>query len=130
MPQACCDSPCAWAAWPALSESAESALRQLACECNSGCRLARIAWFKEESASRCEAQADLSQLPVGPDWEPFWRDLLPLAAGSLELILRRLGLELDVLADPANRALADRLVRGARARSIAATKPKSVGSAA
>ena len=77
-----------------------------------------------------KAQADLSQLPVGPEWEPFWRDLLPLAASSLELILRRLGLELDVLADPANQALAERLLDGTRTRFAASTATKDVGSAA
>jgi hypothetical protein len=95
--------------WEALDPVAESAMLSLAQVANDQCHLVRIGWDVVESQRRCEVQADLTGLPVQPKYGVFWRENLRLALAGIELAQRRLGLELDVLSHPDNRALAARL---------------------
>lgn len=98
--------------WRDLDETVERAMLELADEVNSHSRLVRIAWRTGENDSRqCEAQVDLSGLPNnepldGPA-ETMWTEMVRAAIDGLELALRRLGLELNGLAEPANRELAE-----------------------
>lgn len=104
-------------AWDRLEPAAENAMLALAHQANRRARLVRIAWSQHEAARRCEAQVDLSGLPVAgleelQDLEDlFWPDLMRLAVDALQLALHWLGMELDLLADPNNRALADQIAR-------------------
>jgi hypothetical protein len=97
--------------WADLVDAVEHAMRSLADEANATSRLVRIAWQREENDRRCEAQVDLTALPVPRAGEPcrqrFWRDMLRMSMAGLELALRRLGLELLLLAEPQNRALVE-----------------------
>jgi len=95
--------------WPVLSEEAQRAMWPLADEANARTRLARVAWFDEPQRSRCEGQVDLTGLPT-PDADSserveFWRNMVSLAVDALEVLLRRLGLELDVLANDHHHAV-------------------------
>ena len=92
--------------WKNLGETPAKAMKNLASRLNARSRLVRIAWLEDGETTRCEAQVDLSGLPVdgdaGPQLESVWREMTRLAVGGLELALRQLGLELPLLADPAN----------------------------
>ncbi|MGE0607277.1 MAG: YbjN domain-containing protein [Pirellulales bacterium] len=99
--------------WSSLPPVVEEAVLRLARRTNASVRLVRLAWFAEGSQRRCEAQVDLSGLPLSeetPRQEAFGREMLRLAVASLELALARLGLELEVVADPNHLALAERIV--------------------
>jgi hypothetical protein len=89
--------------WAELSAESLAAMWELADEANSRTRLARVAWFDEARKTRCEGQVDLTGLPVPQadhsERAEFWRSMMGLAVDGLEVLLRRLGLELDVLAD-------------------------------
>jgi hypothetical protein len=91
-----------------VDPTAQRAMTLLARQANERGRLARIAWREEEGKQRYEAQVDLSGLPVGTGRvrDQLWRDMVRLAIDGLELALRRLAVELEVLADPRQRALA------------------------
>jgi hypothetical protein len=106
--------------WPQLEPCGERAIYALAARVNAGIRMARIVWICSGSERRCEAQVDLSGLPVPapacPWREGLWRRWLPRAAGALELALRQLGLELAVLANPSYRSLAERVAAGCPAQ--------------
>lgn len=90
-------------AWNGVDPAAESAMLRLASEANARGRLARIVWHAEGDARCCEARVDLSGLPLGSGDSTahgtLWREMTRLAVAGLELALRRLGLELDVLSD-------------------------------
>jgi hypothetical protein len=77
-----------------------AAMSKLALEANARCKLARIARMKEKAAVRFEAQVDLSGLPWLDDRPTIalWKGMISRTALSLELALRRLGLELPLLA--------------------------------
>lgn len=100
--------------WSTLDPICEQAMRVLAGAVNAQTRLVRIAWIDTGPTRRCEAQVDLSGLPLpAPDrpWcEAFWSQSLALAVRGLEIALRQLGLELIVLADTRYRELSERLV--------------------
>jgi hypothetical protein len=90
--------------WKKLGETPAKVMKLLASRLNARSRLVRIAWFEDGEATRCEAQVDLSGLPVDLNAdqhvESVWREMSRLAVGGLELALRQLGLELPLLADP------------------------------
>jgi hypothetical protein len=106
-------------AWPRLDPIAENAMLSLAGQANDGMRLGRIAWRAAGDRRRAAAEVDLSGLPVDATGDAarvaLWRDLLRLAVGSLDLAQRRLGMELDVLADPRHAAIALELGAASRA---------------
>lgn len=89
--------------WKQLSDESVRAMKFQAGRLNAHSRLVRIAWITESEATRCEAQVDLSGVPVereaSPHLETVWREMTRLAVAGLELALRQLGLELPVLAD-------------------------------
>src|SRR5262249_46800134 len=97
--------------WSALAPAAQTAMRALAGEANACSRLVRIAWQAEGNACRCTAQVDLTGLPVPGASDParrrLWRDMLRLGMAGLDLALRRLALELGVLAETQNGALVE-----------------------
>jgi hypothetical protein len=99
--------------WPGLDPLRAKAMRTLAGLVNANVRLARVAWLTGGAACRCEAQVDLSGLPLpGPDShvrEVLWARSVGVAVRALELVLRQLGLELPVLADDRHGDLAERL---------------------
>jgi hypothetical protein len=99
--------------WERLDPIAERAMLRLAAEANDRGRLARIAWHIEGDKRRCEAQVDLSGLPMANNAnraiDALWADMLRLAVGGLELAMRRLALELEVLADLRHAELAARI---------------------
>lgn len=96
--------------WNGLSPMAEQAMINLAREANSRGRFTRIVWNSSNGQSACEAQVDLSGLPTGLSRDAFWQGVLRAAVLGLGLVLRRLGFELDVLANPKNQDLAERLM--------------------
>lgn len=96
--------------WNDLSSPARQAMIRLAGEANSRGRLVRLAWIDSDNQSRCEAQVDLSGIPAGEGRNAFWSDVLSASVRGLQLTLRRLGLELGVLADPKNQQVVDRLL--------------------
>jgi hypothetical protein len=96
--------------WSDVSRDAERAMRDLACEANARARLVRIVWVADGAARRCDAQVDLSGLPVAHTdarHDQFWQGMTRMAVAGLELALRQLGLELGVLADPRHRDLVE-----------------------
>jgi hypothetical protein len=97
-------------AWSELESYTELSMLRLARACNAASRLVRVAWFERGVERRCEAQVDFTGLPVPTSGDnEFWPDMLQLAVSGMDLVLRRLGHELDVLADPANASLAQRV---------------------
>lgn len=97
--------------WQRLSESAEKAMHRLVSECNRRVRLARVVWGKDEKgAAICEAAVDLTGMPWSDELAncaaEFWQTMTGKACSALEAVLHQLGLELTVLADPANEDLA------------------------
>lgn len=98
--------------WDTLADSAKQSLFHLSAEANSQSRLVRVAWTAGEKESlRCEAQVDLSGLPFHEPLEEagktMWGEMIRATVDGLELALRRLGLELNSLADPSNHELAE-----------------------
>jgi hypothetical protein len=98
--------------WRDLDAETEQAMLALADEANTRSRLVRIAWLEnDENARRCEAQVDLSGLPFDEPLDDaagtMWKEMVRATVDGLELALRRLGLELNGLAEPANRDLAE-----------------------
>jgi hypothetical protein len=98
-------------AWSSLDAECEKAMLYLARQANDCGRLARIAGAVDQDARRCEAQVDLTGLPTDGPAKLIWPDMLCMSIHALELALRRLGMELDVLADPANRDIATQLIK-------------------
>jgi hypothetical protein len=95
--------------WDRLEPPVEAALRRLTGLANDRLRLVRLAWRVKDDNHCCEAQVDLSGLPLPDDHHPsrerFWQQLVSRAVLGLHLALRQLGLELAVLADPAQDSL-------------------------
>jgi hypothetical protein len=105
--------------WSKLAEAPERAMLALADEANSRTRLVRIAWIEaEENGRRCEAQVDLSGLPYAEPLDDAagtaWKETVRMTVDGLELALRRLGLELNALADEKNRELVEAFAKGER----------------
>lgn len=102
--------------WEQLEPAAEAAVLALAEEANARSRLVRIAWIEDEAARRCEAQVDLAGLPIRDPasglQEALWKEMVRAALDGLELALRRLGLELNALAEKKNEDFAALLVAG------------------
>ncbi|MBM4070395.1 MAG: hypothetical protein FJ271_15780 [Planctomycetes bacterium] len=100
--------------WESLEPEVFQIMHRLTCFTNDRCRLARLAWMRDEKSQSCEAQVDLTGLPGVESLEPcmqqLWRDMLRLGVASLELVLRQLGVELPLLAEPRHRALAHLVV--------------------
>lgn len=97
--------------WPRLSQPAQKAMQRLVSECNRRVRLARVSWTKDEKdATICEAAVDLTGMPWSDELAnyaaEFWQTMAAKACSGLEAVLHQLGLELTVLADPANEDLA------------------------
>lgn len=97
--------------WGNLDVEREQAMLRLARQANDRGRLARIAWIVEGNSRRCDAQVDLTGLPIGGPAERIWSDMLCMSMHGLGLALRRLGMELDALADPKNGAVAAQLIQ-------------------
>ena len=97
--------------WEKLVPEARKSLLCLAHHENSMNRLARITWKGKGSRCAIEAQVDLTGLPAGNDLaESFFKNMLQLAVASLDLVLRQMGLEVSVLANPENRKLANQVL--------------------
>jgi len=96
-------------AWKAVEPNALAAMRELTCAANHRTRLVRLAWLPGTEADhvRCEAQLDLTGLPLPDDedssGDAFWSAILSAGIDGLQLHLDRLALELEALADPRNR---------------------------
>jgi hypothetical protein len=96
--------------WPELDPTSEAAMMRLAAEANAQTRLVRIVWRSDPSGADCRAQVDLT----GLTWQSsrdratlaMCRGMTTMAMTGLALALRRLGRELSILADRANRDLA------------------------
>lgn len=100
--------------WSRLQDPAKHAMLSLARQANDRCRMARIEWREAENGrAECEAVVDLRGIPydASDDGESLalWRPALARGIDALALTLRRLGVELNVLADERNRALVDSL---------------------
>lgn len=97
--------------WEDLDPKAFEVMHRLTRFANDRCRLARLAWMSDDKAQSCEAQVDLTGLPGVESLEPcmqqLWRDMLRHGVAALELVLRQLGVELPLLAEPRHRALVD-----------------------
>lgn len=92
-------------AWRDLARTSEAAILRLAAEANARTRLARIVWIVDGQQRRCEAQVDLTGLPVGVAGKSLsgarvtlWKEMVMSGVEALNLILKRLGLELSALA--------------------------------
>jgi hypothetical protein len=96
--------------WNRLDALNETAMVHLARQANDRGRLARIAWIVDGIARRCEAQIDLTGLPTDGPAQRIWPDMLCMSMLGLTLALRRLGMELEVLADPSNCDIAAQLI--------------------
>jgi len=100
-------------AWTHLAPAIESAMLELATEANARTRLVRTVWLEGGPRRRCEAQVDLTGVPWVADeqscFEPAARHMIQMGLAGLALTAQRLGRELAVLADPANRDLAEAL---------------------
>lgn len=97
--------------WDNLDPQVFQAMQRLTCFANDRCRLARLTWLSDDKWQGCEAQVDLTGLPGADSLEPcrqqLWRDMLRLGVAALELVLRWLGVELPLLAEPRQRALVE-----------------------
>jgi hypothetical protein len=100
--------------WEQLDPASELAILALAQQCNDACRFVRIGWVPREESRLLEAQVDLTGLPMTRAWSQMAETWVCAASDALQLALRRLGLEIEVLADPANHALAKEVVRRTR----------------
>lgn len=96
--------------WQSLAPSAEAALLRLADETNTRTRLVRIAWLPAAGTQRCVAQVDLTGLPSFDPDSPancaMWRGMIEMGLAGLEVVLKRLGRELAILAHTAYADLA------------------------
>jgi hypothetical protein len=106
--------------WRDLPSGCEAAMLNLAAEANARYRLVRISWLADGSQRRCEATVDLTGL-IHLDEErsgtvSFVEETVLLGVNALELALRSLHRELDVLADPAHEDLATQVFRGRPAK--------------
>jgi hypothetical protein len=97
--------------WTRLRSAAEAAMLRVAREANDHLRLGRIAWRAADDRCECEAQVDLTGLlvpgPSHPSGDSVICGMIQMAADALELALRQLQLELEVLADPQHEDLAE-----------------------
>ena len=96
--------------WSRLDPTAETAMLRLADQANTHLRLARIAWRTEAETCRCEAQVDLTGLVPRVNANSdcnIIHDMLLMGVDSLELALRRLQYELEILAHPLHQELAE-----------------------
>ena len=93
--------------WEGIDPSVQRAILLLARRANAANRLARIVWRSEENRHCVEAQVDLSGLATENIDEKFWKELIQMSVGALELAFRQLALEFLVLADPVNRSFVD-----------------------
>ena len=98
--------------WSQLSAAAEATMLRLADQANNHLRLARIAWRTTTNGScSCEAQVDLTGLVWAETSNPAESSIMPdmvrMAIEGLELALRQLQYELEVLAAPQHRDLAE-----------------------
>jgi hypothetical protein len=96
--------------WQSLAPSAEAAIVRLADETNTRTRLVRIAWLPAAGTRRCVAQVDLTGLPSFDHDSPancaMWRGMIEMGLAGLEVVLKRLGRELGILAHTAYADLA------------------------
>jgi hypothetical protein len=96
--------------WQQLAPSVEAAMLRLADEANARTRLVRIAWLVSDDKRRCVAQVDLTGLPGFDEQNAanhaMWRGMIEMGLAGLELVLRRLGRELSILAQGAYAELA------------------------
>ncbi len=98
--------------WPQLTPAAAAAITRLAAEANDRTRLVRIVCQPCAAGLQVEALVDLTGLPasrLNRAAEAMWKEMVHLALDGLDLVLRRLGLELQVLADPGNGQFAELL---------------------
>jgi hypothetical protein len=99
--------------WTNLPAAVEAAMLCLAAEWNARIRLVRLAWLGEGPTRRGEGQVDLTGVPWVEEGHPYFeataRGMLRLGLAGLALTARYVGRELNILADPANRDLADTL---------------------
>ncbi len=88
--------------WQQLAPSAEAAMLRLADEANARTRLVRVAWLSADDKRRCVAQVDLTGLPGFDEQSAanhaMWRGMVEMGLAGLDLVLRRLGRELSILA--------------------------------
>jgi hypothetical protein len=96
--------------WSGLGDETEKAMVHLARQANDRGHLARIAWIVDSDARRCEAQIDLTGIPTDGPARRVWPGMLRMSMHGLGLALRRLGMELEALADPSNRGVAAQLI--------------------
>lgn len=94
--------------WPSLDPVRRAAMVRLACQANQHVRLARVAWRERSGKDACEVQVDLTNLASLSDetGEELLRDMTQMAVRAQALALKRLGHELEILADPAHEGLA------------------------
>jgi hypothetical protein len=99
--------------WSQVQAASEAAMLRQAQRATTCTRLLRVAWRSGGGRQRCEAQVDLSGLPVeGPSdraHNGVVRGMVRMALAALEIALRQLPRELDILADPRNGPLAESL---------------------
>jgi hypothetical protein len=98
-------------AWRDVRERTRTAMRSLVEQVNSHTRLVRVVWTTVDDTVHVTAQVDLTGLPVlegdsgvGP---ALWLVVLRAALDGLQLVLCRLGVELEVLADLRNEAVVE-----------------------
>ena len=95
-------------AWTTIPEPTRDAMRSLVQVANHRTRMVRLAWLTDEEANkvRCEAQLDLTGLPLPAEGNTvssgLWSTVLAAGLDGFQLHLDRLGLELGALADPDN----------------------------
>ena len=98
--------------WPQLTPAAAAAITPAGCRPNDRTRLVRIVCQPCAAGLQVEALVDLTGLPasrLNRAAEAMWKEMVHLALDGLDLVLRRLGLELQVLADPGNGQFAELL---------------------
>lgn len=98
-------------AWCDVRERARAAMWSLVEQVNSHTRLVRVVWTAVDDAVHVAAQVDLTGLPT-PEGDSgvgsaLWPMVLHAALDGLQLVLCRLGVELEVLADPRNDAVVE-----------------------
>lgn len=96
--------------WSNLAPESEQGMLRLARQANANGRLARVAWIIDGNKRRCEGQVDLTGLPTAGSAERIWPDTMCMSMHGLELLLRRLSIELEVLANSANIAVAEQFL--------------------
>jgi hypothetical protein len=102
--------------WRNLPPGCEAAMLHLAAEANARYRLVRVSWLADGPQRRCEATVDLTGLTcldeACPGTVSLAEETVLLGVNALELALRSLHQELDVLADPAHEDLATQVLGG------------------